>query len=101
MQAVVLTIADRQAGYAAEVADSLENRGFRVRTDLRNEKIGLKIREHTLQRIPYLLVIGDREVENAEVSVRARDGGSPGVMVLSAFAELLGKEVAMRGVDMK
>jgi threonyl-tRNA synthetase len=99
VQVVVLTITDRQAEYALDVTKLLDKKGLRVRADLRNEKIGLKIREHTLQRIPYLLVIGDREVNQDNVAVRTRDGQDKGTMALPAFIELLEKEVASRGRD--
>jgi threonyl-tRNA synthetase len=96
-QAVVLNITDKQAEYARNVEDSLKNKGFRVISDLRNEKIGFKIREHTIQRIPYLLVVGDREVETNTVSVRARHGEDLGSMDLDAFSERLDRDVARRG----
>ncbi|SIT65755.1 threonyl-tRNA synthetase [Ectothiorhodosinus mongolicus] len=96
-QAMVLTITDRQDDYAQEIEKSLKNRGFRVASDLRNEKIGFKIREHTLQRVPYLLVVGDREMESGAVAVRTREGKDLGSMPLEALAEVLAKEVASRG----
>ncbi|MBT8420666.1 MAG: threonine--tRNA ligase, partial [Gammaproteobacteria bacterium] len=99
VQAVVLTITDRQAEYAVKVKKLLDESGFRAQVDLRNEKIGLKIREHTLQRIPYLLIIGDREVNQNSVAVRTREGEDQGAMVLSAFIELLEKEVISCGHD--
>ncbi|WP_447730047.1 threonine--tRNA ligase [Pseudoxanthomonas suwonensis] len=89
VQAVVMNITDAQAEYVNEIKKSLENQGFRVEADLRNEKIGFKIREHTLQRVPYLLVVGDREKENGAVAVRTRTGEDLGTMSVSAFAELL------------
>ncbi len=96
-QAVVLTITDRQDGYASDVAESLKKQGFRAFADLRNEKIGFKIREHTLQRIPYLLVVGDREQEEGAVSVRTRGGEDLGSMPLEAFAERLVTDMALLG----
>ena len=72
-----------------EVAKTLANQGFRVEADLRNEKIGFKIREHTLQRVPYLLVVGDREKENGAVAVRTRSGEDLGTMSVSDFADTL------------
>jgi len=96
-QAVVLTITDRQDGYAAEVAESLKKQGFRAFADLRNEKIGFKIREHTLQRIPYLLVVGDREQEEGAVAVRTRGGEDLGSMSLEAFAKRLATDMALLG----
>lgn len=96
-QAVVINITDQQADYAETVRESLLNQGFRVISDLRNEKIGLKIREHTLQRIPFLLVTGDRERENQTVAVRAQDGTDLGAMSPEAFAERLREEIAQRG----
>ena len=98
IQAVVLNITDAQSNYAQKVADALKNKGFRVDLDLRNEKIGFKIREHTLQRVPYLLVVGDREREGDEVAVRTRDGRDLGSMPLERFAEGLETEVASRGL---
>ncbi|MDH3691821.1 MAG: threonine--tRNA ligase [Gammaproteobacteria bacterium] len=94
VQAVIMTITDNQADYAREVQNSLKIQGFRIDLDLRNEKIGYKIREHTLQRIRYLLVIGDREVENETLAVRTHDGKDLGPMKLDQFAEFLADEVA-------
>ncbi len=88
VQAVIMNITDRQADYAAEIAKNLQKDGFRVDLDLRNEKIGYKIREHSIARVPYLLVVGDRELENSTVSVRTHGGqdlGSLPVAELSAF----------------
>ena len=85
VQAVVLNITDAQADYVEEVRKSLANQGLRVAADLRNEKIGYKIREHTLQRVPYLLVVGDREKENGVVSVRTRSGEDMGNMSAADF----------------
>ncbi len=73
----------------AEAAEFLKNQGFRVELDLRNEKIGFKIREHTIQRIPYLLVVGDREVDAKSLAVRTRGGEDLGSMPLQAFADRL------------
>ena len=89
VQAVVFSITDAQAGYASEVAQALVGKGFRVEADLRNEKVGYKIREHTLQKIPYLLVVGDREKEAGTVSVRTRSGEDLGSMPLADFIERL------------
>ena len=87
VQVAVLNITDRQEEFCHEVAKSLENKGFRVDLDLRNEKIGYKIRQHTLARVPYLLVVGDREVENRVIAVRTREGEDLGTMPVDAFAE--------------
>jgi threonyl-tRNA synthetase len=76
---------------------SLQNKGFRVEADLRNEKIGFKIREHTIQRIPYLLVAGDKEVEAGTLAVRDRSGKDLGVMSLDAFEELMVQDMNRRG----
>lgn len=92
IQAVVMNITDAQADYVDEVRKSLANQGFRVHSDLRNEKIGYKIREHTLQRVPYLLVIGDREKENGMVAVRTRGGEDLGTMSVADFASRLRSE---------
>ncbi|KEZ77695.1 threonine--tRNA ligase [Salinisphaera hydrothermalis] len=86
-QAVILNITDAQADYASEVAETLRNTGIRVDTDLRNEKVGYKIREHTMQRVPYLLVVGDREKADGAVAVRTRDGEDLGAMPLADFIE--------------
>ncbi|MDX1444057.1 MAG: threonine--tRNA ligase [Gammaproteobacteria bacterium] len=96
-QAVVMNITDRQDEYCAKIAETLKNQGFRVETDLRNEKIGFKIREHTLQKVPYLLVVGDREMENDSVAVRTRGGKDLGSMPVSEFSERLAAEIASRG----
>jgi threonyl-tRNA synthetase len=97
VQVQVLTITDRQDDYAREVAESLREKGFRVETDLRNEKIGFKIREHTLQRVPYLLVLGDREMETKTVAVRTRAGEDLGSMDLDRLTQRLSGEIASRG----
>jgi threonyl-tRNA synthetase len=96
-QAVVLNITDKQGKYARNVEDSLKNKGFRVLSDLRNEKIGFKIREHTIQRIPYLLVVGDKEAESGTVAVRTRHGEDLGSMDLDALSAHLTEDVARRG----
>nr|VFJ66255.1 MAG: threonyl-tRNA synthetase [Candidatus Kentron sp. FW] len=94
IQISLLTITERQVQYADKLMVLLGKQGFRVQTDLRNEKIGLKIREHTLQRIPYLLILGDREADRNMVAVRTRDGEDKGAMTLSEFTELLAREIA-------
>ncbi|MGB5325101.1 MAG: His/Gly/Thr/Pro-type tRNA ligase C-terminal domain-containing protein, partial [Pseudomonadales bacterium] len=96
VQAVVMNITDNQAEYAEKVAEGLNKQGFRVETDLRNEKIGFKIRAHTLARVPFLLVVGDKEVESGQVAVRTQDGADLGSMQLDAFAIQLGEAVATR-----
>jgi threonyl-tRNA synthetase len=97
LQAVVLNITDRQASFAMQVEEMLKNQGFRAAADLRNEKIGFKIREHTLQRIPYLLVVGDREADSKSVAVRTRTGKDLGAMSLETLARGLAAEIASRG----
>ncbi len=97
IQLVVLNITDRQAEYVRKIVKSLKERGFRVNSDLRNEKIGFKIREHTLQKIPYLLVVGDKEVENNLVAVRTRSGEDLGIMNLDALGDILTDEVSRYG----
>jgi threonyl-tRNA synthetase len=97
VQAVVLNITDRQADYAAQTVEFLRNQGFRAESDLRNEKIGFKIREHTLQRVPFLVVVGDREAEAGTVAVRSRNGEDLGSMTPEALSGLLAEEVAKRG----
>jgi threonyl-tRNA synthetase len=97
VQAVTLNITDRQAGYAKNCADFLRNQGVRVESDLRNEKVGFKIREHTLRRVPYLLVAGDREVESNSLAVRTRSGKDLGAMPLEKVAALIVSDIAGRG----
>jgi threonyl-tRNA synthetase len=97
VQAVVMNITDKQAGYVEEVEKYLKKQGLRVVSDLRNEKIGFKIREHTLQRVPYLLVAGDRELESGSIAVRTREGEDLGSMPLEQLATRLLDEVACRG----
>jgi threonyl-tRNA synthetase len=92
IQAVVMNITDAQADYVDESRKSLADQGFRVISDLRNEKIGYKIREHTLQRVPYLLVVGDREKEQGLLSVRSRGGEDLGTMSVADFAARLRSE---------
>ena len=89
VQAAILTITDKQDDYVSDVEKRLKAQGLRVISDLRNEKIGFKIREHTLQAIPYLLVVGDREVENGELAVRTQSGEDLGTMAIDDFAALL------------
>ncbi|NMY50727.1 threonine--tRNA ligase [Pseudomonas sp. WS 5011] len=96
-QAVVMNITDKQADFALEVEKTLNQSGFRAKSDLRNEKIGFKIREHTLLKVPYLLVIGDREVETKTVAVRTREGADLGSMPVTQFAEFLAQAVSRRG----
>jgi threonyl-tRNA synthetase len=97
VQIVLLGITDRQDGYLGEVAEFLKNQGLRVDIDLRNEKIGFKIREHTLQRVPYLLVAGDKEVAAQLLSVRTRSGKDLGQMSPQTFVERLRIELESRG----
>ena len=96
-QAVVMSITDRARDFASEVVQSLSECGIRAKSDLRNEKIGFKIREHTMSKVPFLLVLGDREVENRTVAVRTRSGEDLGVMDLNALIEHLSTEIARRG----
>ena len=97
VHAVVMSITDRQDEYVRRVTESLKNQGFRVESDLRNEKVGFKIREHTLKRVPYLLVAGDKEVAANLLSVRTRSGKDLGTMVPETFAERLRVELESRG----
>jgi threonyl-tRNA synthetase len=94
IQAIVLTITEQYVDYAKQVEAYLHQAGFRVATDLRNEKIGLKIREHTMQKVPYLLIVGKRESETQQVAVRLRNGEDKGSLALNAFAQLLGSAIA-------
>jgi threonyl-tRNA synthetase len=92
VQAQVFSITDAQADYVRHVTQTLVDKGFRVQADLRNEKVGYKIREHTMQKVPYLLVVGDREKESGTVSVRTRSGEDLGSMPLASFIERLEAE---------
>jgi len=95
-QVVVLNITDAQADYAKSVAKTLQNQGFRVETDLRNEKITYKIREHSMQKVPYLVVIGDKEMASGAVAVRARGGQDLGVMPLDDFSQKISADIARK-----
>jgi threonyl-tRNA synthetase len=97
VQAVVLNISEKQAIYATEAADFLKNQGLRAEIDLRNEKVGYKIRDHTLKRVPYLLVAGDREVESRSLAVRTRSGKDLGAMPLEEVATRIAQDVASHG----
>ena len=92
-----MNITDNQAEFVREVTKSLQDKGFRAISDLRNEKIGFKIREHTIQRVPYLLVAGDKEVEAGTLAVRDRSGKDLGVMTLGEFTEFLARDCALLG----
>lgn len=94
VQVMVMTITERHAEYAEKVVQSLEKQGFRAKIDLRNEKIGFKIREHSMQRIPYMLVIGDKELEAQAVTVRTQQGQDLGSLPMSQFINQLNQEVA-------
>ena len=96
VQVSVLNITDDQAGYAREVVKTLQKQGLRVESDLRNEKITRKIREHSMQKVPYILVVGDKEKANGAVAVRARGNQDLGVMPLADFAQKLATEVTQR-----
>jgi threonyl-tRNA synthetase len=97
VQAMVLNIADAQAEYVTQVVAELKKNGFRVSSDLRNEKITYKIREHSLQKLPYLLVVGDKEMQSGQVAVRTRKGEDLGSMPVQAFIELMRGEVEAKG----
>jgi threonyl-tRNA synthetase len=99
VQAVVMNITDKQADFAREATEFLKNQGVRAETDLRNEKVGFKIREHTLARVPYLLVAGDREVDSRSLAVRTRSGKDLGVMPLEEVAARITRDAVCRGRD--
>jgi len=98
IQVAILNITDAQGDYARDLENSLKNQGFRVESDLRNEKIGYKIREHTMQRIPYLLVVGQREAQDGTVAVRTREGEDKGSFPVSDFVAMLTQDIASRGL---
>ena len=97
VQIAVMSLTDRTKEYATNVADALKKQGFRVETDLRNEKIGFKIRSHTLQRVPYMLVLGDREAEQNMLAVRTRNGEDLGVMSLEDLVAKVEQEIVQKG----
>ena len=99
-QAIVINITDSQAEYANLVTQSMQNKGFRVNCDLRNEKIGFKIRGHSMQRVPYLLVVGDKEIENGTVAVRTRDGEDLGSMTLEEVTSLFERDTKRRSREL-
>jgi threonyl-tRNA synthetase len=94
---MVMNISEAQAVHVAKTAETLKKAGFRVEADLRNEKISYKIREHSLQKLPFQLVIGDKEVAAQLVAVRSRKGEDLGQMTLDAFLSLLKGEIARKG----
>ncbi len=94
VQVVVLNISDRQAEYAEQIKRELENQGLRVKLDLRNEKIGFKIREHSMQRVPYLVILGDKELEEQMITVRTQKGEDLGSLLVVDFIERLKNEIA-------
>ncbi|MCW8924188.1 MAG: threonine--tRNA ligase [Gammaproteobacteria bacterium] len=98
VQAVIMNITDRQAEFAKKVQQMLAEQGFKVELDLRNEKIGFKIREHTIQRVPYMLVIGDKELENNTVAVRTRNGEDLGSMSVEDLISRFSDEIECRGL---
>jgi threonyl-tRNA synthetase len=96
VQVVVLNITDSQAGYARDVATSLGSQGFRAETDLRNEKIGFKIREHSMQRVPYLVIVGEKELESQTISLRSQKGDDLGLFSLNDLIQRLESELVIR-----
>ena len=96
IQVMVLNISEKQHDFAVHVTDILQKQGIRANFDLRNEKIGFKIREHTLLKVPYLLVIGDKEVESGSVAVRTREGSDLGVMTIETICDTLQQEIAAK-----
>ena len=98
-QAVVVNITDKHAAYATEVAERMQEAGFRAETDLRNEKIGFKIRELEMAKVPYVVVVGDKEMASGSVSVRARHGQDLGALSLDQFLETLEAAEGRKGRD--
>jgi threonyl-tRNA synthetase len=98
-QAVVMPITDAQADYARTITQALRKQGLRVDEDLRSDKIGYKIREHSLQKIPYLLVVGEKEKQAGQVAVRARGGKDLGVMSLDRLLETIGTDISSKGLE--
>ncbi|MDD2739332.1 MAG: threonine--tRNA ligase [Methylomonas lenta] len=96
VQVAIMNITDRHAEYAEQIRLELEKQGFRIKIDLRNEKIGFKIREHSMQRVPYLLIIGDKEMDNQTVAVRTQKGDDLGSLAVDVLIERLKTEIADR-----
>lgn len=97
IQVTVLNISEKQEAYATQVHEKLRELGYRAKLDLRNEKIGFKIREHTLMRIPFMIVLGNNEMEQQQVTIRTREGSDLGQMSLTEFSAVLDKAIAQRG----
>lgn len=96
VQVVIIGITNKQDAYIQKIRQNLTKLGFRVKLDLRNEKIGFKIREHTLGRIPYLIVVGDKEQESNKISIRRLDGKDCGILSLEEFGDLLNVEISKK-----
>ena len=96
-QAIVMGITNRNNNYCIDIKNQLSRKGFRVNTDIRNEKIGLKIREHTMQKVPYLIIVGDKEEQNKEISIRTRKGIDLGGMSIDEFIKILEKSISLKG----
>jgi len=94
VQLTVINIASRHEEYSEKVRQELEKQGYRVKIDLRNEKIGFKIREHSMQRVPYLLIIGDKELEDQTIAVRSQKGDDLGSLPLADLTSMLNKQIA-------
>jgi len=92
----VMNIASRHEEYAEQVRENLEKQGYRVKIDLRNEKIGFKIREHSMQRVPYLLIIGDKELEDQTIAVRTQKGEDLGSLPIESLVKILSNDIADR-----
>ena len=90
-----MTISESQNNYAEKIFEKLKNIGFRVKIDLRNEKIGSKIRDHTLKKVPYLIILGDRELSSEEITVRTQKGDDLGNMELKKFLKNIEKELVI------
>jgi threonyl-tRNA synthetase len=99
VQVVVLPITDRQNEYSREVQQRLVNAGVRTELDDRSEKVNLKIREAQLQKVPYMLVVGDREAQSGQVSVRHRKHGDQGAQTLDAFLEMIGEQIEKKIIE--
>ncbi len=100
VQIVILSITERNNNTCKKILDDLLKKGYRVETDLRNEKIGFKVREHTLQRVPYQLIVGDKEEENKEISVRTREGKDLGSMTINEFLSIIDEQIAAKGIEL-
>ena len=98
IQAIAINISEKHAEKTEEITNILKKRGFRVNSDLRNEKITYKIRHHSMQKVPYIIVLGDKEIESSTLAIRDRSGSDLGTMSIEAFSDILNKKIESKEV---